>query len=242
MGDKRTRNEQDAATAGTTKRSRAEEDRGTVISITDEDPGLPVSALCIPSHYANDLERIIIPHGVVIDRIEKLAQIIKEDFGEEPLLCLCVLKGGHQFFADLFECIKRMNATTPTPVPLSMDFIRCKSYENQESTGEVRIIGGDNLNELEGRNILIVEDMIDTGTTMVKLLKTLEKYKTKTLKVASLFVKRTVRSNGYRPDYTGFEVPDKFLVGYALDYNEHFRDLQHICVLNDAGKKRYAVE
>ena len=80
----------------------------------------------------------------------------------------------------------------------------------------------------------------DTGGTMIKLLQTLKKYNLKSVQVASLLVKRTPLSQGYRPDYTGFEIPNHFVVGYALDYNEYFRDLPHICVINEAGKQRYA--
>lgn len=82
--------------------------------------------------------------------------------------------------------------------------------------------------------------VVDTGRTMKKLLTTLDKYKPKSVHVASLLVKRTPLSCGYRPDYTGFEIPNHFVVGYALDYNEYFRDLQHVCVINDVGKKKYA--
>ncbi|XP_027750310.1 phosphoribosyltransferase domain-containing protein 1-like [Empidonax traillii] len=91
------------------------------------------------------------------------------------------------------------------------------------------------------QNVLIVEDIVGTGRTMKVLLKTIEKYKPKMIKVASLLVKRTSRPDGYRPDYYGFEIPDLFVVGYALDYNEHFRDLNHICVINDHGKAKYRV-
>lgn len=80
----------------------------------------------------------------------------------------------------------------------------------------------------------------DTGGTMIKLLNTLKKYELKSVQVASLLVKRTPLSVGYKPDYTGFEIPNDFVVGYALDYNEYFRDLGHICVINEAGKKKYA--
>ncbi|RLW11144.1 hypothetical protein DV515_00001436 [Chloebia gouldiae] len=76
---------------------------------------------------------------------------------------------------------------------------------------------------------------------MKVLLNNIEKYKPKMIKVASLLVKRTSRPDGYRPDYYGFEIPDLFVVGYALDYNEHFRDLNHICVINDHGKTKYRV-
>lgn len=75
---------------------------------------------------------------------------------------------------------------------------------------------------------------------MVKLLNTLEKFKPKSVKVVSLLVKRTALACGYRPDYAGFEIPDHFVVGYALDYNEYFRDLPHICVINETGKIKYA--
>jgi hypoxanthine phosphoribosyltransferase len=80
--------------------------------------------------------------------------------------------------------------------------------------------------------LLIVEDIIDTGATMVKLLNKLGQYKPASVKVTSLLIKKTDRSNGYIPDYVGFAIPDAFVVGYALDYNEYFRDLDHICVIS----------
>ena len=104
-------------------------------------------------------------------------------------------------------------------------------FKNQESNGEVQIIGSDDMSNIKGKNVLIVEDIIDTGRTMVKLLKTMEKYSPKQVRVCSLLVKRTSRSNGFLPDYAGFSIPEKFVVGYALDLNEHFRDLEvFICL------------
>jgi len=123
---------------------------------------------------------------------------------------------------------------------MMLDFIRLKSYHNTESVGEVQILGGDDLSGIVGKNVLIVEDIVDTGKTMVKLLSILEKFKPKNIKCCSLLVKRTPHSNGYVPDYVGFAIPDSFVVGYALDYNEYFRDLDHICVINEHGKKSYA--
>jgi hypoxanthine phosphoribosyltransferase len=79
---------------------------------------------------------------------------------------------------------------------------------------------------------LIVEDIIDTGATMVRLLERLADFKPLSVRVTSLLVKKTERSNGYTPDYVGFAIPDAFVVGYALDYNEYFRDLDHICVIS----------
>ena len=88
------------------------------------------------------------------------------------------------------------------------------------------------------QNLLIVEDIIDTGATMVKLLEKLRKYEPSSIKVTSLLIKKTDRSNGYIPDYVGFAIPDAFVVGYALDYNEYFRDLDHICVISVSEKPK----
>lgn len=86
-----------------------------------------------------------------------------------------------------------------------------------------------------------MSSLADTGRTMQKLLETMKHHKPLTVRVASLLVKRTPLSCGYKPDFTGFEIPNHFVVGYALDYNEYFRDLPHVCVINDAGKKKYSV-
>ncbi|XP_064647883.1 hypoxanthine-guanine phosphoribosyltransferase-like [Lineus longissimus] len=209
--------------------------------IDDDYKGHPLNLFCIPKHYENSLDHVLIPSGLVNDRIEKLAKDIVQEFGTVPVTALCVLKGGYKFFADLLDKLKQMNQTMEESVPLSIDFIRLKSYMNDSSTGSVEVIGGDNLNGLEGKNVLVVEDIIDTGNTMTHLLKLLKEHNPKKIKVASLLVKRTPLSVGYKPDFTGFEVPDCFVVGYALDYNEYFRDLSHICVINEAGKKKYSV-
>lgn len=154
---------------------------------------------------------------------------------------MCVLKGGYQFFSHLSEFIISYNGNSGPSVPFSIDFVRLKSYENDCSSSEVRVIGGDDLSTLTGKNVLIVEDIIDTGKTMKKMLEIVAKYKPAQVKVVSLLVKRTPHSSGYRPDYIGFEIPDYFVVGYALDYNEYFRDLNHICIINENGKKKYAL-
>nr|KAF6435577.1 hypoxanthine phosphoribosyltransferase 1 [Rousettus aegyptiacus] len=88
-------------------------------------------------------------------------------------------------------------------------------------------------------SFLFLKDIIDTGKTMQTLLSLVKQHNPKMVKVASLLVKRTPRSVGYRPDFVGFEIPDKFVVGYALDYNEYFRDLNHVCVISETGKAKY---
>ncbi|RUP42900.1 phosphoribosyltransferase-like protein [Jimgerdemannia flammicorona] len=210
------------------------------IDVTPENFNYSLDHFVIPSHYSKDLESILIPHGVIMDRVEKLAKIIvAQSVG--PMVCCCILKGGHQFFADLVNVIKKLTTKDGKSIPLSLEFIRVKSYHNDES-GEVKVsLTEEECKEFEGKNILIVEDIIDTGKTMVKLLEKLRQYKPHTLKVAALLLKKTVNSNGYVPDFVGFAIPDAFVVGYALDYNEYFRDLDHVCVISEHGKHKYAI-
>lgn len=211
------------------------------IKIGDDDQGYPLNTFCVPKHYEEDLEHILVPAGLIHDRIERMARDILSDFEHEAIVGLCVLKGGYKFFTDLLDKIKIINRNSGHSVPMYVDFIRLKSYQNDKSTGSVQVIGGDSLESLKGKNVLVVEDLIDTGRTMQQLLHLLQGVEPKSVKVASLLVKRTKESTGYRPDYIGFEIPNRFVVGYALDYNEYFRDLNHIGVINEVGKKKYAL-
>uniref|UniRef100_UPI00358E05EE hypoxanthine-guanine phosphoribosyltransferase isoform X2 n=1 Tax=Myxine glutinosa TaxID=7769 RepID=UPI00358E05EE len=209
------------------------------IVIRDDEPGYNLNKFCIPNHYMEDLEYVFIPHGLIMDRTERLAREILRDMGGHHIVALCVLKGGYKFFADLLDFIKALNRNCDRSIPLTVDFIRLKSYCNDQATGDIRVIGGDDLASLAGKNVLIVEDIIDTGRTMQTLLNLLKQYKPNMVKVTSLLVKRRSQTPAYRPDYVGFEIPDKFVVGYALDYNEYFRDLNHICVISENGKEKY---
>ncbi|XP_075068071.1 phosphoribosyltransferase domain-containing protein 1 [Mixophyes fleayi] len=209
--------------------------------IPDSWTGYNLDVFMLPNHYCEDLECVFIPHGIIVDRIERLASDIMKDIGDNSITVLCVLKGGYRFCTDLVEHIKNLSRNSERFISMRVDFIRLRSYCNDKSTEDLQIIGGEDLSKLTGKNVLIVEDVIGTGRTMKALLSHLEEYKPKMVKVASLLVKRSDDSNKYRPDYTGFEIPNRFVVGYALDYNEHFRDLQHICIINEKGKEKYKV-
>lgn len=214
--------------------------KGKIIFIEDDDKGYPLEAFCVPKHYECYLERVLVPSGLINDRIERLARDIAQDYEGQPFTALCVLKGGYKFFADLLDKIKQyVRIVDDNLGPISVDFIRLKSYEDEESSGNIKVLGIDNLKSVSGKNLLIVEDIIDTGLTMQNLLNLLEQYKPKSVKVVSLFVKRSPKSSGYRPNYIGFDAPNKFIVGYALDYNEYFRDLNHVCIINEKGKTKY---
>ncbi|XP_041924054.1 phosphoribosyltransferase domain-containing protein 1 isoform X2 [Alosa sapidissima] len=192
-------------------------DQGIVLE--DEWPGYDLNLFTYPEHYHGDLENIYIPHGVIMDRTECLARLVVDDTDDNYMVVLCVLKGGYKFCADLVECIKAVSHNTPKHMTVRVEFIRLKSY----------------------LNVLIVEGIVDTGKTMKALLKHVKTFQPKMVKVAGLLVKRVPNVVGTLPDYVGFVIPNRFVVGYALDYNEYFRDLNHICVISDQGKVKYKI-
>uniref|UniRef100_T2MHI0 Hypoxanthine phosphoribosyltransferase n=1 Tax=Hydra vulgaris TaxID=6087 RepID=T2MHI0_HYDVU len=210
------------------------------IKVEDNGHLYSIDHFSVPRHYEDSIGSILIPHGLIADRIERMARDIHEGFEGESMILLCILKGGFRFSQDLMNYIGAINCNSGKSFQIGLDFLRLKSYTNEES-GELKIMGVDALESLKGKNVLIVEDIVDTGNTMQQLLKTLDVYQPKSVKVASLLLKRRPDSTGYIPDYVGFEIPNKFVIGYALDYNEYFRDLNHICVINDFGKKKYAI-
>ncbi|KAI9483445.1 MAG: phosphoribosyltransferase-like protein [Benjaminiella poitrasii] len=189
------------------------------IDVTTEKNHYSLDHFVIPSHYEKDVSSILIPHGVIMDRVNKLARLIVDE-ATGPLVVCCILKGGHQYFADLINAVKKLTTKNGQTIPLSLEFIRVKSYKNDQSEGVTMSITEEECREFQGKNLLIVEDIIDTGATMVQLLKKLETFKPKSIKVTSLLVKKTPKSNGYIPDYVGFAIPDAFV---------------------DEGKRKYAV-
>ncbi|XP_059420121.1 phosphoribosyltransferase domain-containing protein 1b [Carassius carassius] len=221
------------------ERKQTDTDKGIVIP--DDWPGYPLALFTSPEHYCEDLDCVYIPHGVIMDRTERLASNIMDDLGDHDIVVLCVLKGGYQFCADLVDCIKVLCRHSNKTLPMRVDFIRLKSYLNDHSTQDLHIEGAENLSVLSGKNVLIVEAIVDTGKTMKTLLDHVQAFSPKMIKVAGLLVKRVPSGTGYLPDYVGFEIPNRFVVGYALDYNEYFRDLNHICVISDRGKQKYKI-
>lgn len=224
--------------------------RSPPIYIEDTFQGYPTSSFCLQHVPANDLESVLIPGGLVRDRIERMGFDISSDMAQEDFTMLCVLKGGFQFFNQLLEVVRqyqRFNADRSREGlkqgkarRIQAEFIRLVSYEDDSSSGSVRIIGLESLSSLRDKNVLVVEDIVDSGLTMQTLLRELNKAFPKTVRVASLFYKRTSKNKtNYSPDYVGFSIPDLFIVGCNLDYNNYFRDLQHVCVISNEGKHRY---
>uniref|UniRef100_A0A8B9S8R1 Hypoxanthine-guanine phosphoribosyltransferase n=1 Tax=Apteryx owenii TaxID=8824 RepID=A0A8B9S8R1_APTOW len=218
--------------------------------IKDEESSYNKNLFCIPKHYEEDLERVFIPHGLVLDRNgECLARDIIQDMGSHHIVALRVLKGGYKFFADLLDHIKVLNQNSDKSVPITVDFVRIKSYCSDSPTEKINIIG-EELSTLNGK------DVIETGRTMRALLSKLKDYKPKMVKLGasyilkimtlsslsySLLIKRTHQSSGYKPELDFVTDTDKFVVGYALDYDEYFRDLNHICILKEKAKEKYKI-
>eukprot|EP00300_Choanocystis_sp_HF-7_P029999 c3873_g1_i1.p1 GENE.c3873_g1_i1~~c3873_g1_i1.p1 ORF type:complete len:231 (+),score=57.17 c3873_g1_i1:33-695(+) len=212
------------------------------VRIPDEYTELDTNMFCIPTRYVGDVKSVMLTAGYIHDRVKRIAADIFDVYRGQDLNMLCVLKGAFVFYNELLQELNLRNAAAAPgeTITLFTNFIRVQSYENEHSTGAVKVSGMD-LAELAGRNVLVVEDIVDTGTTMVQLLALLAGVGPKRVQVVSLLVKRTPRSNGYVPDFAGFSIPDVFIVGYGLDFNEHFRDLQHICVISKAGFDKYRV-
>ncbi|KAF3688934.1 Hypoxanthine-guanine phosphoribosyltransferase [Channa argus] len=140
------------------------------LQIADDEKGHKLDLFCVPRHYEKDLDKVIIPHGLIMDRTERLACDIIRDMGGHHIVALCVLKGGYKFFADLLDYIKVLNQNSDKSVPLTVDFIRVKSYCNDKSTKNVKVIGGDELSNLTGKNVLIVEVFVSYIQNFAPLL------------------------------------------------------------------------
>ena len=193
----------------------------------------------VPSQYKPFVQSVLLPQGLILDRVEKLAADIVETYPTSTPHLLVVLKGGSEFAQDLTHHLRRLHAYREgRHLPFTVDYVRVKSYEGTASTGSVKISGID-MKTVKGRDLILVEDIIDTGTTMSKLIPALEAFGPSSVRVAALLEKRTHKSCGFRADFVGFSVPDLFVVGHNLDYNEAFREMPHICVINADGIEHF---
>lgn len=164
--------------------------------------------------------KVLFDKEIIQTEIAKLAETLNNEYKEEELYLICVLKGSVMFMTDLAKYLK---------MPLKMEFIRLSSYgSGSSSTGKVNAVDI-SLPDLNNKNVLIVEDIIDTGHTARFLVDFLRhNFKTKSLKFCSLLDKKVKREVDIDADYYCFEVDDKFLVGYGLDYEGYYRNLPYI--------------
>ena len=170
----------------------------------------------------DDILKVLLSQQEIADKVCEIGKQITKDYEGKNLLMVSVLKGSVVFMADL------MRAVT---IPCSIDFLSVSSYGNgTASSGEVRILKDLDMN-LEGYDLLLVEDILDSGKTLFYLREILQKRNPASIRIATLLNKPARREADIVPDYSCFEVPDEFVVGYGLDYAEKYRNLPYIGVL-----------
>lgn len=172
----------------------------------------------------NDIKEVLLSEEVLGEKISELGYNISKDYAGRDLVLIGVLKGSVMFMSDL---LKRIT------IPCSMDFMAVSSYGNSTtSSGVVRILKDLDF-EIEGKDVLVVEDIIDSGVTLKYLLEYLKARKASSLEIVCLLNKPERRKVDMDVKYTGFTVPDEFLVGYGLDYAEKYRNLPYIGILRE---------
>ncbi len=167
--------------------------------------------------------RVLIPEEQVVEKIKEVAAQISKDYEGKPIHLICILKGGAMFMCELAKRLENDK--------ISLDFMSVSSYgAGTTSSGIVKIVK--DLDEpLEGKNVLIVEDIIDTGHTLNHLTKLLEDRNPNSIEICTLLNKPSRRQKEVPVKYSCFEIPDEFVVGYGLDYDQRYRNLPYIGVV-----------
>lgn len=154
----------------------------------------------------------------IASKVSELATQMNTDYKDESIIVVCVMNGSFIFVSDL---VRKMDGD------VILDFISCSSYEGTQSTGALTI-QKDIRTNIEGKNVILVEDIVDTGLTISKLVEDFKKRSPKSLKVASLLHKSVKTVVPVQIDYLGFEIEDKFVIGYGLDFDDRYRQLPYI--------------
>lgn len=162
--------------------------------------------------------KMLIKEEQINERLDELANQIMEDYKGKDIMFLSILKGSIVFTVELAKRIKNN---------VQFEFIEVSSYENNKSTGEIKL-NKDISQSIEGKDVIIIEDIIDSGRTIFFLKEYLKQKNPSTLKVCSLLDKPSRRISEIEADYIGFEVEDKFIVGYGLDDNQNYRNLNYV--------------
>ena len=167
---------------------------------------------------------VLIPATEIAAAVDRLAAEIQRDYQDRTPVLLGILKGSFMFMADL---VRRLD------FPLEIDFVRLSSYgHGTESSGKIQVVQGLR-SAVRGRDVLVVEDIIDAGLTVAYLLEYLRKKRPASLKLCTLLDKPSRRRVPVSIDYIGITVPDKFLIGYGLDCDEKYRNLPDVCILGE---------
>lgn len=176
-----------------------------------------------------DIKRVLLAEEQILERVRELGNVISKDYEGKDLLIVGILKGSVIFASELIKNIT---------IPCEIDFMAVSSYGNStETSGVVRILK-DLEHSIEGKDIIIVEDIIDSGVTLDYLLKYLTARKANSVEIVTLLTKPSRRKIDINVKYCGFEVPDEFLVGYGLDYAEKYRNLPYVGILKEEVYKK----
>ena len=173
-------------------------------------------------NVAQDIEKVLIDKDTIQRKVEELAAKISEDYQEKDPLLVGVLRGAVVFLADLAREIA---------IPVAFDFMAVSSYGTATKTSGVVRILKDLDEDIQGRHVLLVEDIIDSGLTLNYLLKNLKSRKPASLEICALLKKEIGQKMSFNVKYEGFSIADEFVVGYGLDYGEKYRNLPYICTL-----------
>jgi len=166
--------------------------------------------------------KVLFTSEQIAARVAEIGAQISRDFAGEQVTLIGVLKGAAIFLSDLSRSIE---------LDCTFDFIAVSSYGNEkQNSGEVKLLK-DVDQSMEGKNVILVEDILDTGLTLSYLTRVLGAHKPKSLRIAALLDKAARRTQPIRADYVGFEIPDEFVVGYGMDYAERYRNLKDICIV-----------
>ena len=169
-----------------------------------------------------DVDHILFTEEEITAMVKRVGAQISEDYKDKDLVLIAVLRGAVVFMGDLMRAID---------CPLAIDFMAVSSYgDGAKSSGIVRIVKDLDI-DIKGRDVLIVEDILDTGITLSKLVPVLKMRNPSSVKICTILSKPSRRKADIEPDYCGFEVPDEFVVGYGLDYDEKYRNLPYVGVL-----------
>ena len=171
----------------------------------------------------SEIERVLLTETQIAERIKEVAKKIDEDYQGKEVVAVCILKGSVVFFTDLIRAMA---------TPVSIEFMKVSSYGFGTTSSGKLSVGLDILSNIEGKNVLIVEDIIDSGHTMYALKQMLQTRNPASLRIVTLLDKPARRVADIAADYTCFDIEDEFVIGYGLDYAEKYRDLPYVGILS----------
>ena len=171
----------------------------------------------------SEIERGLLTETQIAERIKEVAKKIDEDYQGKEVVAVCILKGSVVFFTDLIRAMA---------TPVSIEFMKVSSYGFGTTSSGKLSVGLDILSNIEGKNVLIVEDIIDSGHTMYALKQMLQTRNPASLRIVTLLDKPARRVADIAADYTCFDIEDEFVIGYGLDYAEKYRDLPYVGILS----------